>query len=281
MEVETVSPRAWLQAVLNRDNQVVFGVCRYHHKTRPWHSLEGMLKENMVVFVEQGYFNARLNGRMYRIDAGEVIWIPPGTVREFIGAKGVRVLRHFNVRFSLRAEGRNLAFTDEPQLRPQGWDLHSALKLLHEWEECRQRYHFMRLRGLLVTLATGFMNLPEERDGRGRTLNTEQRSRITRILSARLASGLEPADLAKALDLSLDYFTRLFRSTYGVPPRSYLKQERMRLAAVRLNETRAGVNAVAREFGMDNVSFFCRQFRSVMGCTPTEYRRARGAAAGD
>jgi AraC-like DNA-binding protein len=262
--------------MLDRGSSVAFGVCRYHHKTRPWHSAEFVLSENLVVFVERGFFNAVIDGRAYRIDAGEVIWIPPGVRREFIGAKGVRVLRHYNVRFSLRSNGHNLAFLRDPQLRSQGWDLHSTLKLIHEWQECQQLFRVMRLRGLLVALATGFLNLPDDRGSRGRMLHAVQRRRIGRLLSERIAHGLEPTDLARSLDLSLDYFTRLFRNTYGVPPRTYLKQERMRLAAVRLSETRASVDAVAREFGQDNVSFFCRQFRSVMGCSPTEYRRRRG-----
>ena len=86
------------------------------------------------------------------------------------------------------------------------------------------------------------------------------------------ARGIMPADLAARVQLSLDYFSRLFRKTYGVAPKTYLKRERMRVASHMLAETDASVKQVAAELGFENVSFFCRQFRSVYALSPARYR---------
>jgi AraC family transcriptional regulator len=109
-------------------------------------------------------------------------------------------------------------------------------------------------------------------------LRPAQRQRLNRFIDDHIAEAIAPADLARECELSLDYFSRIFRRTYGVAPRTWLIRERMRQAATRLVETDRTVAQVAHEFGVDNLSLFCRQFRSVMGCTPTVYRAGRGAA---
>jgi AraC-like DNA-binding protein len=54
-----------------------------------------------------------------------------------------------------------------------------------------------------------------------------------------------PARLAARLGLSADYFTRLFRKTYGISPRAWIVRERIKMAAVRLLESHLNVGEVA------------------------------------
>jgi AraC-like DNA-binding protein len=65
----------------------------------------------------------------------------------------------------------------------------------------------------------------------------------------------------------------VFRRSFGVSPRRWLMQERIRLAARRLCDSTMSVSAIAQDFGYADVYPFSRQFKDVMGQSPLAYRR--------
>ena len=82
-----------------------------------------------------------------------------------------------------------------------------------------------------------------------------------------------PADLARHLQLSPDYFARLFRATYGISPRQWLAEQRIREAIRLLEHTTMTVNEIARDLNYSDAVHFCRKFKAVTGLTPLTYRR--------
>jgi AraC-like DNA-binding protein len=89
---------------------------------------------------------------------------------------------------------------------------------------------------------------------------------------------LDPRALAAACGLSHDWFTRAFRAAAGRPPRRWLVEARVRLAADRLAEGREPAWVVAQRLGWRDAKLFGRQFRSVMGEAPGRWRRTEGPA---
>jgi AraC family transcriptional regulator, arabinose operon regulatory protein len=71
-----------------------------------------------------------------------------------------------------------------------------------------------------------------------------------------------------------DYFSRRFRRHFGVPPRTWLTQERVRRAKVLLLESELSIQQVARRVGFDNQRFFATQFRRLNGESPSKYRQS-------
>ena len=82
--------------------------------------------------------------------------------------------------------------------------------------------------------------------------------------------------LAAQAGLSTVYFRRLFRTVYGVPPKQYLLELRIRSARQLLAESGRSVTEVAELCGFSSVYHFCRTFRSATGETPSGYRRKEG-----
>lgn len=89
-------------------------------------------------------------------------------------------------------------------------------------------------------------------------------------------------ELARAVSLDPAYLSRLFRRDAGAPPMSYLARVRAETAAgllVRTDEPTARIGGLV---GWPDPTYFARRFRSLVGLTPTEYRRrtvAGGRAA--
>lgn len=100
--------------------------------------------------------------------------------------------------------------------------------------------------------------------------------RIKRVLShieANFAQKLTIGELAGIGGMSEGHFSRTFKKLLRQTPIEYINRYRLRHAADRLRRLGLSVADVAIECGFDNFSYFTKMFRSVYGCTPSEYRK--------
>ncbi len=77
--------------------------------------------------------------------------------------------------------------------------------------------------------------------------------------------------LAAASGISESYLKRLFVERFGVPPKKYIIQMKIRHAAELLRLERYNVTQVACLCNFSDVYFFSRQFKEYMGVTPTVF----------
>ncbi|PZE19520.1 helix-turn-helix domain-containing protein [Paenibacillus xerothermodurans] len=68
------------------------------------------------------------------------------------------------------------------------------------------------------------------------------------------------------------YFAALFREGTGHSPKHYLVLERIRKAKQLLLEA-GTIDEVAEKMGYTSIHYFCRNFKSVTGMTPSEFKR--------
>lgn len=79
--------------------------------------------------------------------------------------------------------------------------------------------------------------------------------------------------LAKCAGLSVRAFERQFRTHYRLSPHQYVMRHRVRMASHALVHSDAPIAAIAAEHGFADQSHFTREFRQVVGDTPTNYRK--------
>lgn len=63
-----------------------------------------------------------------------------------------------------------------------------------------------------------------------------------------------------------------FQKEYGMPFYSYFRQKRILYAAELLLQSDAKIADIAETVGYYNSCKFSKAFRSILGCSPTEYR---------
>ena len=85
-------------------------------------------------------------------------------------------------------------------------------------------------------------------------------------------------DLAATVHMSQSYFMSCFKKAVGMGAIRHLTQLRIRAACDALSGTEASVSDIAADCGYGNLSNFNRQFQSLVGCTPREYRRRCAAS---
>lgn len=86
--------------------------------------------------------------------------------------------------------------------------------------------------------------------------------------------GYRVADVCSALGCSSRYLHTLFVRDIGLPPKHWMKLERMVVARRKL-EGGKPPDLVARELGFMSVHTFYRQFQEFYQVTPTQFQRNR------
>lgn len=80
-------------------------------------------------------------------------------------------------------------------------------------------------------------------------------------------------DVADQVGLSPYYFSRLFKKHAGKNFPAYLSEVRVKIAMAMLTDGSMSITEVAFQSGFQSITAFNKVFRSIMGCTPREYRK--------
>lgn len=226
------------------------------------------LPEHLVYFLVSGECAGEGGGRRWHLGPGGAVWIRPSvpfTMRA-LGRRSTAVYR-----FRLTPDPVADACLGPVLVLREAWELRSLMDLLVAELGSALPYREERIRGVLLAIfATVFRATDSE--GEAGRLPTATRARIEEYVDTRIAERPTAAELAAVAELSPDYFTRVFRRTYGVPPRTWLLRRRIQHAAIRLDERDEPLGRVAAAYGYPDAFLFSRQFKAVMGVSPRTYR---------
>ncbi len=109
----------------------------------------------------------------------------------------------------------------------------------------------------------------------GATRGIGAAERVAAIMHERLAGDLCIADLADEVELTQNYLARIFRLRYGTTMPRFLLTSRMDHAKHLLRHTAIPIARVAERVGMPDPQHFNKQFRRLVGVSPSQFRGAR------
>ncbi|MCI7812239.1 MAG: helix-turn-helix domain-containing protein [Lachnospiraceae bacterium] len=79
-------------------------------------------------------------------------------------------------------------------------------------------------------------------------------------------------DIADYVNLSPAYLSTFFKRETGGTISDFIKNERIHFAKKLLRKTNLTISTIAQNVGYDSLAYFSSVFRSIVGCTPREYR---------
>lgn len=99
---------------------------------------------------------------------------------------------------------------------------------------------------------------------------------IAHMIEEKLSLGLceeaTVAGVAKEMNLSRSQCSKLFTKVYGLSPRQYVSQQKLKLAKELLVTTHLSMTDIAEKLGFHSASHFSRQFRRWTGQSPSEFK---------
>ena len=90
---------------------------------------------------------------------------------------------------------------------------------------------------------------------------------------------LSLGQVARYAGFSRNYFSRIFKQTFGKGFEQYLTEQRLALAERLLRSSALSIGRISSEAGFASAAHFSAAFRRARGLTPLAYRRAFSAAA--
>ncbi|MEW2811052.1 helix-turn-helix domain-containing protein [Streptomyces massasporeus] len=233
------------------------------------------LPDHLVQFVTAGACTVSAEGEHRPLTAGSVLWIRPGAPFVLRGAGHRPTTVH---RFRLTGDPATDAPLGPALCLEDAWDLRAPLDALTAELPSTLPYRDELVRGLLLVLFSALFRRASWRPG-GVLLSASARYAVEDYVDSTLAQRPRVSDLARVAGLSPDYFTRVFRRTFGAPPREWIVARRIQRAAVLLQRHDRSVAQVAAELGYTDSFLFSRQFKAVTGLAPQNYRSRAGRSA--
>ena len=138
------------------------------------------------------------------------------------------------------------------------------------------RAGYMKLKVLELLLVLHGLNpapRPEDEIALSR-FQVQLAKRAAAHLSAHMESHITIAALARHFNVSEIHLKLAFKGVFGVPIFSYMRIQRMQMAAQLLIHSDRSIADVAAESGYENSGKFSAAFREIMGESPSGYRRA-------
>lgn len=98
--------------------------------------------------------------------------------------------------------------------------------------------------------------------------------RAVNYIREHFQEAINMTDLARRTGMSVRQFNRRFREVFGTNPKTFLIKTRVQAACEDLRSSEKPIAEIALEYGFCDQSSFTQHFRTHMGETPFQYRRA-------
>lgn len=134
---------------------------------------------------------------------------------------------------------------------------------------CSER---MEIKGLLFTIMAPFFN----RIIRKSDCYDARIAKSVEYIQQHLSEKIDIPELAEMVFMSRGHFTLLFKTNTGSSPKNYINSLKIHKAQLMLITMDVPIKKIAYSLGFDEVSYFCRIFKSTTGVTPEQYRITNG-----
>lgn len=85
------------------------------------------------------------------------------------------------------------------------------------------------------------------------------------------AEEISLSSLAKIIPMSEGYFCQAFKEIMNISPIAYVIRYRILKSCTLLMTTDSKIADIARRVGFNNISYFNREFKKAIGCSPSKY----------
>ncbi|MDR3167499.1 MAG: AraC family transcriptional regulator [Treponema sp.] len=241
----------------------------FRKSTPDWILPKNILPNWDISYVLSGNARYIINGQKYDLEPGDLICVPPGSIRE-ASTYPDRPLKIYAVDFDLRdLEGK-------PAILPFSLLTHigrekDLILLFNElnsaWQE-KQPGYTIRIHGILMLILHRLFELCIYHVGS--SSDDYRVKRAVRYINDHFSGKITVKKIAAQTGLQSNYFNALFRRKVGLSVHQYLIQTRVKKAYHLLMEGEHKAVEIAELCGYSDIYHFYKQFKAVMGITPAQ-----------
>jgi AraC-like DNA-binding protein len=243
-------------------------------------------------YLEKGELDFHIEGRHFRLTAGDAVFIPPGMLHHAIRPRRYKEVieysaivfsteplersfpsntPYFEALYSKRADSAYPILSNEVCNRKLISSIKSILDLRDEPTDTCE----MSIQGHLFVCWQELYNLHLSKIAQIAAGNSLSRNLFLSMdyMQKHYSEALTLPQLAGISGYSESYYCHNFSNFTGSSPFEYLNRIRIVKACELLNSTDKKITDIALLTGFNNISYFNRTFVKIMGFTPSAYRR--------
>jgi AraC-like DNA-binding protein len=233
-----------------------------------------VLIDHVLWCFDEGHLEGEVKGEAVTIKSRMFHWISSGVPHSFHSVDETQY-SNFILRFRLMKKGVQLRMKEDRVGIESASEFRKIFDEIYLTLNFKTPYWFIRFRSLLILLVVEVLKVQENAVlSKHGAFSLGEMKRINEYVGARDDRTVVPGELANLFQLNPDYFSRKFRAQFGCSPRTWLRNERIRRACTQLCETSQSIKQIASKLNFDDQLFFSRQFKKVIGMTPSEYRKS-------
>ena len=219
----------------------------------PYYDLTMVISGTMTYLVEDEYV---------KLQAGDVMLIPPHTVRSRIASSGAIHYIYFNF------------FADETVDLPRVMRDAFSPELQSLYKAYRVPFYMRGDRGARkVSYILGY-TLETLLESEYKAKQNPHVQRAMDYVDAHIGEPLSLSHIAAHLSLTREYTAALFKKELGTTVSAFVNKKKMLLASNLLQTGESDLTKLASYLGYENYGYFCRIFKSHFGISPLQYRKS-------
>ena len=225
-----------------------------------------------IELVLKGTITGKIRGKEIDISNGTFFWLPAHVEHSLSWPVKTE---YYALDFQLQKDN-HFCTLDKPYFTlPGALHLNSLFELIREKIVIPSLYQDYSLSCILtLILVSVFARYAViESKSRGGIISTYIQNKIIQYVAENITEHPQPRDIARIAGMSYDYFSRSFKNTFGISPKTWLLTERMRTAGQLLIETDFNISDIAIRIGYIDPGLFARQFKKIFGISPIKFRK--------
>lgn len=219
-----------------------------------------------LITVTSGAMNVIIDKVVYSLKEGESLLVFPNQVHEFVTPEHSS---HFLCIFSPKlVQAYSISFVDKlPVSNAFVLDEFYAKKL----EDLKDDYSIIEIKGLLYSIC-GIFDRGAKYKARGEDRD-RLLSKIFLFVDKNFAGACSLAELAEYTSYHYVYLSKYFKSCVGISFTDYVNRYRINEACYLFrNNPKQTILQTAFDCGFDSLRTFNRNFKRIMGMTPSQYQ---------
>lgn len=228
--------------------------------------LEGRERRcNGFLYIEEGECVYRTQNEVLELRPGSMIYLPLHSQRQM--QVTTDTIAFTRIDFTLRDKSGEMVLFSRGPLLVADQAPEECVDAVHELTQaCLLGDNVIRETALLYQVLAGLVHTNE-------TAHYRRIAPAVRYIQEHFCEHIEVSQLANECFLSTSQFYRLFRKKMRQTPLEYRNTLRMKRACILLREDEYSVSEIAAQLGFEDIYYFSRAFRELVGISPSAYRK--------